>query len=354
MTPEELIDSMTEEDVITIMKRLGSAEFIDNGHYLSFPTICHNENPANAGYNLAYYKDSKLFRCFSECNATFDIFGMVRRRFENFEPEQDLYMDNIFYFVYNHVNPNRVGINLTIRPYKELSPKYAAKQVEHELPAYDDNVLDAFYTYYPAEWLNDHIGRKAMDKFNIKFSHSRNAVVIPHYDVSGRLVGIRQRSLDPDTAVRYGKYRPIYIEGKMYSHPLAFNLYGFNKVKNNISRNNLAIIVESEKAVLQSETLFGEDNIATAVCGSSFNRWHLMLLLRHTTVKEIIIAFDNEEEDPGDDKYFNKLYELCEKYNSYVNFSFIYNTNKIGLKENMFDLGSKKICLELIRERIKV
>lgn len=354
MTREELIEKMTEEDVIKIMRRLGATEFVDNGHYLSFPTVCHNEFSAEAGFNLAYYKDTKLFRCFSECNKTFDIFGMVRHRFENFESEQDLHMSNIFYFVYNYIEPDHVGIDLTIEPYRELYPKFAAKQVEHELSAYDDEILDAFYNYYPIEWLNDHVSREAMDAFNIKFSHTRNAVVIPHYDINNRLVGIRQRSLDPVIAAKYGKYRPMYIEGEVYNHPLGFNLYGLNKVKDNISKHHLVIIAEGEKAVLQSETLFGRDNVTVAVCGSNFNRWHLMLLLKYTDVREIIIAFDNEEEDSNSDRYFNELYELCEKYNSYINMSFIYNTNLLPLKSNMFDLGDKETCLQLIKGRVKV
>lgn len=346
---------MTEDDVIRIMQRLGATGVVDRGDYLAFPTICHNESESDGGYNLAYYKDTKLFRCFSGCSQTYNIFTLVKQRFENFEPEQDTHMSSLFYFVANYVESDQLmGIRLERENYYPISGDYEPRALTHNLPVYNSAALDAFYDYYPVEWLNDHISKESMIKFGIKFSHQRNAVIIPHYDIDNQLIGIRQRSLDPVIAERYGKYRPLYLEGEIYSHPLAFNLYGLNVAKDNISRYKMAIVAESEKAAMQAETLLGEANIVVSVCGSSFNRWHLMLLLQNTNVEEIVIAFDQEEESHDDDKYFNHLWRMCSKYKKYIKMSFVYNTHELGYKQNIFDLGDKETCLRLVRERIMV
>lgn len=86
-----------------------------------------------------------------------------------------------------------------------------------------------------------------MKLYNIRYSILQNKIIIPHYDVDNNLIGIRGRALNEEDLV-YGKYMPIQIENKIYSHPLMFNLYGLNIVKNNIKRLKTAIIAESEKA----------------------------------------------------------------------------------------------------------
>ena len=63
-----------------------------------------------------------------------------------------------------------------------------------------------------------------MDKFQIKFLLSQNKIVIPHFDINGRLVGIRGRALEKKEIEESGKYRPIQIGSVLYAHPLQFNL----------------------------------------------------------------------------------------------------------------------------------
>ena len=48
--------------------------------------------------------------------------------------------------------------------------------------------------------------------------------IIPHYDINNNLIGIRERTLIKENEV-YGKYRPAYLNGKLYNHPLSFSLY---------------------------------------------------------------------------------------------------------------------------------
>ena len=192
------------------------------------------------------------------------------------------------------------------------------------MPAYNNNIIESFIKYYPVEWLNDGITKEAMDKFNIRFAPVENKIIIPHYDVGGRLIGIRGRALNPEEIKMVGKYLPVQIEGKWYSHPLSLNLYGLNITKENIKQSGMVYLFEAEKSVLQMEA-FDLLNCSAAVCGSHLNKFALSILIKECHPKEIVLCFDQEEETKQSDKYFNHLYEICNKYKMYCNFSFIYD-----------------------------
>ena len=235
--------------------------------------------------------------------------------------------------------------------YIKKSDKYKKQQIP-QLKTYDNKILEVFIKEYPIEWLNDGISKEAMDKFNIRYSISQNKIIIPHYDINNNLIGIRGRALNEEEAEKYGKYMPIKIENNWYAHKLSLNLYGLNINKNNIKKNGIAILCESEKAVLQAES-FKRDNCVIATCGSNLNKYQLKLLLKECQPKEIIIAFDKEEL-PHEEKYFNKLYNICNKYNNYCNFSFIYDrSNLLNLKDSPTDRG-ELVFEKLLQTRVKV
>ena len=122
--------------------------------------------------------------------------------------------------------------------------------------------------------------------------------------------------------------------------------------KENIKNTGIAYLVEAEKSVLQMES-FSIPNCAVAVCGSKLNKYALDILMRECHPREIVICFDQEEE-PGKQDYFNKLYELCNKYKVYSNFSFIYDKEKLlRLKDSPTDRG-EAVFLKLLEKRTKV
>ena len=130
------------------------------------------------------------------------------------------------------------------------------------------------FTFYPTiEWLNDGISVESMKTYNILYSISENKIIIPHYNLNGELIGIRGRALNEEDLI-LGKYMPVKIENITYAHPLGYNLYGLNFVKENVKKYKTAIIAEGEKSCLQYSTMFGQDrNIVVATCGSSFHKY---------------------------------------------------------------------------------
>ena len=345
----EIISNLDTDSVIHLMTELGADRYDDRGDFVIFPTICHNLESSEASMKLYFYKKNKMFVCYTECGSM-SIFKFLRTYYEERQIEYDWYQD-IYEVVCNCSSfKQKEGF---IKPvYKSLKERYSVARKEVQLPEYSPNVLDCFIKHYPPEWLNDGISKLAMDKFNISYSISQNKIIIPHYDIDGRLVGIRGRALNEWEVENVGKYAPIRIENTWYKHPLSMNLYGLNINRKNIRAHGLCFLFESEKAVMQMEN-FHLPNCSAAVCGSNFNKYQLNILMKTCAPHEIILCFDKEEL-PGEDKYFNKLWNICQKYKNYCNFSFVYDREGLlDLKDSPTDKGEETF-IKLIGKRVIV
>lgn len=345
----EIISNLNTDSVIHLMTELGADRYDDREDFVIFPTICHNLESSEASMKLYFYKKNKMFVCYTECGSM-SIFKFLRTYYEERQIEYDWYQD-IYEVVCNCSSfKQKEGF---IKPvYKSLKERYSVARKEVQLPEYSPNVLDCFVKHYPPEWLNDGISKLAMDKFNISYSISQNKIIIPHYDIDGRLVGIRGRALNEWEVENVGKYAPIRIENTWYKHPLSMNLYGLNVNRKNIRAHGLCFLFESEKAVMQMEN-FHLPNCSVAVCGSNFNKYQLNILMKTCAPHEIILCFDKEEL-PGEDKYFNKLWNICQKYKNYCNFSFIYDREGLlDLKDSPTDKGEETF-IKLIGKRVIV
>ena len=344
---QEIVENLKDDKVKQLLDNF-NIPYEDKGNYILMPTVCHNAEADDASWKLYYYKNTHLFQCYTECG-TQTIFTFLKNFYNAQNIVYDWYED-ILQVILNCSNVQSRASNPN--QYKSIQDNYTPRKERRQLPTYPEGILDVFIKYYPIEWLNDGISRAAMDKFNIRFSPIQNKIIIPHYDAAGRLVGIRGRALNEWEVENFGKYMPVQIEGKWYSHPLSLNLYGLNHNKENIKRTGIAYLVEAEKSVLQMES-FNTPNCAVAVCGSKLNKYALDILLRECHPKEIVIGFDQEEE-PKSSKYFNQLYSLCQKYSAYSNFSFIYDKEHLlQLKDSPTDKG-ENIFYRLLETRVRV
>ena len=344
---EQIVKDLKDEEVIHLMYELGADRHEETDNYIIFPTICHNENAAEASMKLYYYKDTHLLYCYTE-DGPMSIYKFLENYYKTRNIEYNWGQD-ILKVVFQCSAATELTTKETISK-QSLKDKYRKRQ-SIQLAAYSPNVLESFVKQYPIEWLEDNISAGAMDKYNIRYSISQNKIIIPHYDINNRLVGIRGRALN-ESEIAYAKYAPVKIEDIVYKHKLSLNLYGLNHNWKNIKELGICYIAESEKAVLQSE-LFGEKNCTVAICGSSLNIYQIKLLMQHCQPKEIVLCLDKEEL-PGEDKYFYKLWDMCSKYKLYTNMSFIYDReNLLNLKDSPFDRG-RNIFNKLLEKRVKV
>lgn len=366
---EKLLNSLTPEEIIKIMFSLGAEKYQEKEDCIIFPTICHHQNEEDASMKLYYYKKNKKFHCYTDCSENFNLLSLIEKVFilhgknkvnsqeEKKNPEDFCFYDQV-QFILNQTKKEEDFLFFKNNVYKSQKEKYQRKNRQLTLPIYSDKVLETFEKFYPEEWIQEGINKKSMDIFNIKYSISRNKIIIPHYNINNQLIGIRGRALNKEDIELFGKYAPIEVENIWYKHPLSQNLYGLNLSKDNIKRKGIVIIFEGEKSCLLYDTYFGEkENISVACCGSVINKAQIQLLLSNCNPREIVIAFDKEFEKSNSQqgvKYFNKLLKICEKYKNYVNLSFIFDQNNLlKLKDSPIDRG-KEVFLKLYKKRVIV
>ena len=323
---KDIIDSITLEDVKNFLESLGVTQIAVNKEkqYLVCPTICHNPINEAESMKLYWYQNNKIFRCYTECNEAMSIFKLYQKYMAiNHYPvsieEAELYVKQCLKHLV--VSTERDKNNFIIDP-----ERYKFKINIPILDEYPKEMLSYFTHYYHPSWLKDGITKESMDKFHIGFSLSQNKVIIPHFDINGRLIGIRGRAFNKDEAEMYGKYRPLQIGKTIYTHPLQFNLYGIYEHKKGIQKRRQAIIAEAEKSVLLDDGYYGEFSNTVACCGSSFNKYHINMLTNILGANEIIIALDKEYTDWRTDKarkYKKRIETLCKQYENYASFSYI-------------------------------
>ena len=358
VTKKDIIDSITLEDVKIFLESLGVdqiAIYPEKG-YLICPTICHNPLHAAESMKLYWYQNNKIFRCYTECNEAMSIFGLYKkfinvnedREVSDYEAEDYVKhcLKQIVHLQERKINKEELDIE-----------KYRYTKNIPVLDEYPPQILSYFTKYYHPTWLRDGITKEAMDKFQISFCIGQNKIVIPHFDINGRLVGIRARSIEPQDIEAYGKYMPIKIGDVMYTHQLQYNLYGIYEHQLGIQYRRSAIIVEGEKSVLLDDGYYGDLANTVACCGSTFNKYHISLLTNILGANEIIIALDKEYVDCRDEKakkYKEKLISLGRKYKNQASFSYIWDfDNVLKEKDSPFERG-QDVFEHLYKTRVKV
>lgn len=239
---EQLINNLDSSKIVELMNKLGVELVKETNDYIIFPTICHNVNADEASSKLYYYKKNHLFYCYTECGPM-NIFQLLRHYYEIREIDYDWYTD-IFSVIENCSAVRNVD-QLFVSKREKYTDKFKKREVP-ELAIYPREILDVFVHKYPVEWINDGITPAAMDKFNILYSISQNKIIIPHFNVEGELIGIRGRALNEWEVELGGKYMPVKIEDKWYTHPLSLNLYGLNENLANIKTSGVVYLFEGE------------------------------------------------------------------------------------------------------------
>ena len=92
------------------------------------------------------------------------------------------------------------------------------------------------------------------------------------------------------------------------------------------------------------------------MCGSVLSNYQIQLLL-NAGATEIIIAFDRQYKELGDEEHLSwvrKLKEISNKYSKYVKISFIFDKEHLlGYKMSPIDDG-KETFIELYNKRFSI
>lgn len=358
-----ILNSLTKEDVIKVCAELGSPEYKEDGQgNLCFNTgICHG---GDSPYKLVYYLNSKRFTCFT-CGDNFGIIELVIRAMRL--KGRTLTFYKALYFLakitgkihYISSDQSSIGKN-TITDFEWINKFKNIRKKNKNVPTLsgiNENILDIFW-YAPYQgWLDEHITREALSRFEIGYYGLTNQITIPHRDMNERLVGIRGRFLDDRDAKQLGKYMPLQIQGQYLSHQLGSNLYGLHVCLNKIKQCKKIMLVEAEKSVLQAYSYFGDDSFVVGLCGFNITQTQIRIMLEKLKVEEVIVGFDRDYEEA--DSYEATAYyqKVIKKVAPLVPYCKVYlvldKEHRLGYKDSPTDKG-KDVLIELMKEKIPI
>lgn len=371
---DEIKNNLTIDDVSRLVAELGGEPRLYNGGF-SARTICHNIL-GEGSHKLYYYDNTKLFHCYTDCAGSFDIFELVMkvknvnqefkvaytregpasREWQLFDAVEFV----AIYFGFSGESMEFQEMGYQLEDWKifdkinQRQQKIDAPKQIIELTKYDDSILKYLPRPRILSWEKEGIKNKVMKNRGIAFDPRTQSIVIPHWDIDNNLVGIRERTLVKEDE-KYGKYKPAILNGKMYNHPLGFNLYNLNYSKNAIQQFKKAIVFEGEKSPLLYASYFGEDNdITVATCGNNLLNYQAQLLIS-LGVEEIIIAYDKQFKENGDPEWQRlkkNLINIHLKYGAYVQISYMFDKEDLlDYKDSPIDKGPA-IFLKLFQNRI--
>lgn len=362
---QEIKEQLSIEDYMELLTEWGGEPEYTNFGIIS-ATICHNHSSDGGSRKLYWYSNSGLFHCYTGCEEpSFDIFQMVIK-VAKIQWNEDYDLNAAVRWIARRFGISGTAVSgedeFQLEDWKLFAGYDRIKDIEVStatfisLKEYDNSILDKFnYNIKITPWLKEGISQEIMEKARIGYYPGKDQITIPHYDLKGRFIGLRGRTVCKEEAELYGKYRPMKIYNQLYNHPLGFNLYGLSWSKDNIKVLEKAIVFESEKSCLLYGSYFGwENNISVACCGSNLSSYQIQLL-KSIGAKEIIVAFDRQFQEIGDKEYkhlVKNLTKINNKNNQSILISFIFDKNMItNYKASPIDEGPEKF-LKLFKERI--
>mgnify|MGYP002398349638 CR=1 FL=1 len=358
---DQIKNELTLENIKNILLDLGGGEpKEDREGNLIFITCCHG----GSKHKLYYYKDSKMFRCYTDCSESFDIYELVIRS-KHQQGYNYNFFDAIRYIseltglnlVYDRSRRYRFGEdNYKIDDWQWLNRFKRKEKIKIDLPVYDEKVLNVFLPYAYEPWEEEGISLKTQRDFGIRYYVKNDSVIIPHYDINNNLIGIRQRNTRQEELKEGRKYTPVIVEGKQYNHPLGMNLYGLNITKKTIRKIKKILLFEGEKSCMKASDLYGDMNFTVAVCSNNITNFQRDIILS-LNVEEVFIAFDKYGEDDDEEKilmYKERLLKFAKMFTPYCKTYIIWDDEGLlDFKDSPIDKG-KKVLEKLMKNKYEI
>lgn len=360
---DRIKNSLSIDNIKKILIDLGSDEpvYSKRDNALIAQTICHGGEK----HKLYYYIDNQIFHCYTDCGDSFDIYELIIRTKRN----KGIHLT--FPQVVRYV-ANKSGIFLyentefteDLQQYEKIDDwnwikQFTSKKHEEsktEVKIYNEKILEMFCYKPHKEWLEDNISQEAMRKFEIGYWDKFHKITIPHRDICGNLIGVRGRALMKEDVQAGNKYMPLTVEKNLLTHQLGKNLYGIYQNKDTIIKTGKLFLVESEKSVLQIETMYPGFNYSLAVCGSNITDDQCEMI-KELGVTKCYIAFDKEYEDYKSriaKLYYLKLIRYAQKLNPYMTVYLVMDRQGLLHKKDSPSDKGKMIFEKLLDDKIEI
>lgn len=347
---KDLRMQLTPDQIKNILLKFGVYPNAENDTAIIFPTVCHNLEGGSP--KLYYYKDEKIFKCYTECSNMFDIFELLikMKKLRGI----DLHLREAIAMTGVDDSGTEIsdGILHDLQYLRRLKDSESFLEEEGQERVLDKRIIEAFSFNETglSPWIEEGIGREALERFNIKYDMTENAIIIPNLNHNGDLIGIRGRFMSENA---FAKYMPIKYQDEFLSFPSGNYLYGYYENKHQIRRKGIAVIFEGEKSVLKMETLYPGNNIGLATAGKRITFAHLSALLK-LNIREVVLAYDRDYNNLEERKKILAEYrEIAKILDPYFEVSIIIDHEyKTGYKDSPIDCG-KEIFEELMKNRLK-
>ncbi len=317
-----------------------------NGSY-QLRSYCHNPD-GSGNYKLyAYFDDDGAVSlyCYSNCGSM-NLVGFIMH-----------FKDCDYHAAQNELDMivgarHQIGFvaQELYNPAKQLEKRHESRS--NDVKRLSAGILNSYSNYAYEDWINEGISAETQTKFGIRFSIPENKVIIPQVDENGELIGIRGRSLDPWEVEMFGKYRPVTFRGKTLSFPTSLNLYGLYQNKETIMKTKQVIVFESEKSVMQLDTIMNGHGNGLALSGQSLSDWQIKKLME-LDINEVVVALDKDYKDQaGYNLRATMLVKMFSRLLLRFNVSVIFDDvdGLLGYKDSPTDRG-KDVFLKLMRDR---
>ncbi len=230
---DEIKENLTIEQVLDFVAELGGEPIMHN-NFFTAKTICHG----GEAHKLYYYENTHLFRCYTECDSTFDIFELVVKIKTNNGEQKTVTQQTkegrvivnrdwnlydavqyvAFYFGISAEMGDFSDIQEQLKDWNVLAEYEKNSQIQLnqqiiELEVFDNTILKHFPRPHILPWEQEGISYETLLNRGISYDPIHEGIIIPHYDIDNNLIGIRERTLIKEEE-KYGKYRPAIINGK--------------------------------------------------------------------------------------------------------------------------------------------
>lgn len=341
---KELREKLSMDDIKRILARYDVKPVRETDKYLVLPTVCHNVSGGSA--KLYYYAETKLFKCYTQCDGVFDIFELLVKMHElRNNPINIFNAISICGLDWMAISESAQKNNDTKQMTEYFYNLLHKKNLNVELPPIELDLPQRFVFDMKALkiWQQEDISFNTMLKYNIRFDPINNCIVIPNFDYDGKLIGVRGRYFDGDA-----KYKPIVYNGQVLSYPSSSTLYGIHLSKDAIAKQKKVIIFEGEKSVLKMDTIYGENNIAVATLGKNISMQQIKQLTK-LGVREVILAYDADYTNYDElDKKRNEYIKIAKPLTTYFNVCILLDMDMDVLKHKDSPIDQGKENFEKI------
>lgn len=317
--------------VLELLESLGFENIKDTGNCFRFNNIGGDSPGA-----VAVYKDNLKYVNFSH-GTRGNIISLVMAVKRLTLPSALNYIAKTL-----HLNPAELNQEV-VYPFGGFYKQLLFNQSEPEstIKTYSEAELANYVGKYSTMFFKDGIGYSVQEKYKVGYDMWSNRITIPEYTFDGRLCGIMGR-LNDTNCPHEERWLPII--------PCSRNLtlFGYHRNYPKIVEKDLAIVFESEKAVMQLDT-FG-CLLGLSSCGNHLSSTQVRYL-KSLMVKRIIVAYDEGLDEEYIREEAKKLLTDNQIYRNEV--GYIYDKNhdilQINSKASPSDLG-KVAFSELVKK----